>query len=271
MELINEQVKNSEAVLSVKDLIYKYPLSEKNVLNGINVEFHSGEKTAVLGSNGAGKTTFFNIISGLINGYSGSIKLYGNEINSMKRTEIAKKLALVPQKHEPMFPYTVKDFILMGRYAHMGALGIPSSTDKDIVVQAATETGAIKFFDRPYNTLSGGEMQLAVIARALAQQSELLILDEPSNHLDFKNRFVVLDLISRIAEKRKTALVMSLHDPNDVLQFANRAIVINNGIIVADGKPSDVINYDLLANVFGVRTELIKGNGRRFYMPVSRA
>lgn len=264
MELSNQ----SETVLSVNDLFFKYSGAEKNVLNGISLEFRAGEKTAILGSNGAGKTTFFNIICGLINGYKGSIKLYGNELHAMKRADIAKRLAMVPQKHEPMFPYTVKDFILMGRYPYMGTLGIPSDEDIAVVKEAANETGAIRFFDRAYNTLSGGEMQLSVIARALAQQAELLILDEPSNHLDFKNRFVVLDLISRIAKKNNTSLIMSLHDPNDVLQFADRAVVIDKGVVVADGKPADVINYDLLAGVFGIKTELIEGNGRKFYMPI---
>jgi iron complex transport system ATP-binding protein len=263
MELTND------SLLKVSGLKYQYPASENTVLTGIDCEFKAGEKVAVLGSNGAGKTTFFNLVSGLIEGYEGSIKLAGSEIKKLKRVDIAKKLALVPQKHEPLFPFTVRDFVLMGRYARLGVFGIPREEDLEVVKNAAKETGAYKFFDRPYNSLSGGEMQLAVISRALAQESELLILDEPSTHLDFKNQFVVLDLVRRISEKRKAALLMSLHNPNDVMQFADRVIVIHGGKIAADGKPADIINEKLLLDIFQVKAKEIKTDKNSVFMPVS--
>lgn len=218
----------------------------------------------MLGHNGAGKTTFFNILSGLLQNYSGSIRFDGNELKKMSRIEIARKLALVPQKHEALFPYLTRDFILMGRYSSIGLLGTPSRHDNEIVEQAAADTGAAAFLDKPYSTLSGGELQLALIARALAQESQILVLDEPGSHLDFKNRFVVMDLIRSISEKRGVTLLMSLHEPNDVLQFADRALVIYGGGIVADGQPTDILNEKLLADYFGVKTERV-GNGKESF------
>ncbi len=139
----------------------------------------------------------------------------------------------------------------------MGILGKPSEEDLAIVESAARETGVDRFIDRPYNALSGGEMQLALIARSLAQDAEIMILDEPNTHLDFRNRFIVMDLIKRISVSRKVTLIMSLHEPNDVLHFADRVIVMSGGLIVADGKPREVINEELLARYFGIKARVV--------------
>ena len=230
---------------------------DAQVLNGLNCQISAGEKIAVLGHNGAGKTTFFNVVAGLLKGYEGSVKLDNIELSRMSRVEMARKIALVPQKHEPLFPFLTRDFILMGRYSSIGLFGNPDAKDLEIVETAARETGADRFLDRPYNALSGGEMQLALIARSLAQESDVLILDEPSTHLDFRNRFIVMDLVRQISETRKITLLMSLHDPNDVVQFADRVVVMHGGTIVADGKPYEIINEKLLADYFGIRARAI--------------
>lgn len=256
-------------LLKVSGLTYKYPSADDQVLKGINCELRAGERVAILGANGTGKTTFFNLITGLMEGYGGSIKLDGVEIKNLTRRAMAQKLALVPQKHEPLFPYTVRDFILMGRYSRLGVFGNPRPEDLEVVEAAAKETGAYKFYDRAYNSLSGGEMQLAVISRALAQEAELLILDEPNTHLDFKNQFVVLDLVSRIAKKRGATLLMSLHSPNDVMQFADRAIVLSGGVIVADGAPKEVVTAELLLKIFGVKACAVEMGSNPVFMPIS--
>lgn len=243
--------------ISFEDLHFSYT-SDQPVLKGINLTVMAGEKVAVLGRNGAGKTTLFSILSGINHGYLGKVSIMGRELKNMSRREIAQEIALVPQKHEPLFPYLTRDFILMGRFCSMGLFGSPGSDDLRIVEEAAAETGAAKFLDRPYSSLSGGEMQLALIARALAQQSEILVLDEPNTHLDYRNRFLVLDLVQKLAEARQMTLIMSLHDPNDVIQFASRVVVMHEGRIVADGKPIDVINERLLADYFGIRATAMR-------------
>lgn len=251
--------------ISIKGLKFGYSKTVE-VLKGLDCQFTAGEKIAVLGHNGAGKTTFFNVLSGLNRGYAGSVHIDGIELNKMSRIAIAHKIALVPQKHEPLFPFMTRDFILMGRYSSMSLFGNPNEKDLEIIDKAAEETGAHKFLDRPYNTLSGGEMQLALITRALAQESDIMILDEPNTHLDFRNRFVVMDLVQKIAEARKVTLIMSLHDPNDVLHFADRVIVMHGGLIVADGRPCEVINEKLLADYFGIRAKAISNpDGTLFF------
>ncbi len=258
-----------ETILSVGSLFFTYPRGKEPVLKGVNCDIKKGERVAILGSNGAGKSTFFSLITGLISGYSGSIYLKDKEIRDMSRNEIAQYISFVPQKHEPMFPFTVKDFIMMGRYSKIDAFGNPTKKDIDAVMRAAEETGAIKYIDRPYNELSGGEIQLAIISRALAQETEILILDEPNNHLDFKNQFTVFNLICDISKKRNVTLIMSLHNPNDVLLFSERAIVFYDGIVAADGLVSEILNTDLLSEVFGVNAVCIKQNGYKAFLPHS--
>ncbi|MBU1107019.1 MAG: ABC transporter ATP-binding protein [Candidatus Riflebacteria bacterium] len=250
---------NNAPHITIRDLKFGYS-KDSLVLKGLSCEIKVGEKVAILGHNGAGKTTFFNVLAGLIRNYEGSVKLNDAELKKLDRCGIARKIALVPQKHEPLFPFLTRDFILMGRYSSIGLFGNPSDKDLHSVEKAAQETGADRFMDRPYNTLSGGEMQLALIARSLAQDSEILILDEPSTHLDFRNRFIVMDLVKKISETRKVTLLMSLHEPNDVLHFADRVIVMSDGRIVADGKPYEVINEKLLADHFGIRVKAISND-----------
>ena len=263
------ELSNKETILSVENLHFSYSKNKVEVLRGVNCEIRKGERVAVLGSNGAGKSTFFSLITGILTNYTGSIKLNGHEIRELSRLTIAENISFVPQKHEPMFPFSVKDFIMMGRYSKLDALGNPTEKDEEAVRKAAEETGAIKFFDRPYNELSGGEIQLAIIARALAQETEIMILDEPNTHLDFKNQFTVFNLICDISKKRNVTLIMSLHNPNDVLLFSERAIVLNNGIVAADGAVSEIINTKLLSEVFSVNAVCLEQNGYKAFLPHS--
>lgn len=260
---------SKDSILSVENLHFNYARHQSEVLKGMSCEIKRGERVALLGSNGAGKSTFFNLVTGLIKNYKGSIKLKGKEIKDLDRHDIAQILSFVPQKHEPLFPFSVKDFILMGRYSKIGMFGNPTKEDLEAVEKAATETGAIRFMDRPYNELSGGEIQLAVIARALAQETEVIILDEPNNHLDFKNQFTIFNLICEISQKRNTTLIMSLHNPNDVLLFSERAIVLNDGVVDADGPVSKILNVNLLSKVFGVNAICLENNGKKAFLPSS--
>lgn len=265
------ELTSKEPIISIENLHFRYSLKSPEVLKGVNCSILKGERVAILGSNGAGKSTFFGLVTGILTNYYGSINLNGQEIRNMSRQTIAENISFVPQKHEPLFPFSVKDFILMGRYSKMGALGRPSPKDFDAVMKAAEETGAIRYIDRPYNELSGGEIQLAIIARALAQETEILILDEPNNHLDFKNQFTIFNLICDISKKRNVTLLMSLHNPNDVLLFSERAIVFNDGIVAADGSVSDILNTKLLSEVFGVNAVCIEKDGYKAFLPQSLA
>ena len=263
------ELSKNKTILSVENLHFSYSSNRDEVLRGVNCEIKKGERVAILGSNGAGKSTFFSLITGILNGYTGSIKLNGQEIQDLDRMQIAESISFVPQKHEPLFPFSVKDFIMMGRYSKIGALGNPTEKDTEAVMRAAEETGAIKYIDRPYSELSGGEIQLAIIARALAQETEILILDEPNNHLDFKNQFTIFNLICDISKKRNVTLIMSLHNPNDVILFAERAVVFNNGVVAADGAVSKILDTKLLSEVFGVNAVCLEEGGYKAFLPLS--
>ena len=255
------ELSKNETILSVENLHFSYSSNRDEVLRGVNCDIKKGERVAILGSNGAGKSTFFSLITGIL--------LNGHEIQDLDRMQIAESISFVPQKHEPLFPFSVKDFIMMGRYSKIGALGNPTEKDTEAVMRAAEETGAIKYIDRPYSELSGGEIQLAIIARALAQETDILILDEPNNHLDFKNQFTIFNLICDISKKRNVTLIMSLHNPNDVILFAERAIVFNNGVVAADGAVSKILDTKLLSEVFGVNAVCLEEGGYKAFLPQS--
>ncbi|HNW33972.1 MAG TPA: ABC transporter ATP-binding protein [Candidatus Ozemobacteraceae bacterium] len=236
--------------ISVRDLHFTY--GGTPVLNSISCDIQCGERVAVLGPNGAGKSTFFHILSGLLPAYRGEVRLGDREVKTLSRCEIARHLALVPQRHDPVFPYPVREFILMGRHPHLGTFSQPGVDDMMLVETAAEEIGITHLLDRPYSNLSGGELQLVLLARALTQDSPVLMLDEPNSHLDFRNRFRVLDLVCCLSVQKKLTVLMTLHDPNDVLQFANRVLVIGEGTILADGAPAETLNSDLLRRLYGV-------------------
>ncbi len=241
---------NAHPPVAIRDLRFAYDRSP--ILNSISFDIFNGERVAVLGPNGAGKSTLFHILSGLLPGYSGSVRLGGREVKELPRHEIARQLALVPQRHEPVFPYLTREFILMGRHPHLSLFSRPGSADMERVETVAEEIGIAHLLDRPYNNLSGGELQLALLARALTQDSPVLMLDEPNSHLDFRNRFRVLDLVCCLSIQKKLTVLMTLHDPNDVIQFADRVLVIGNGTVLADGAPETTLTPDLLQHVYDV-------------------
>ncbi len=241
---------NAHPAVVIEDLRFSYDRSP--VLDSISFNIHYGERVAVLGPNGAGKSTLFHILSGLLPGYTGSVRLGGREVKELHRCEIARQLALVPQRHEPVFPYLTREFILMGRHPHLSLFSRPGADDMARVETAAEEIGITHLLDRPYNNLSGGELQLVLLARALTQDSPVLMLDEPNSHLDFRNRFRVLDLVCCLSIQKKLTVLMTLHDPNDVMQFADRVLVIGNGTILADGTPESTLTPDLLQCVYDV-------------------
>ncbi len=253
--------------ISVSDLGFGY--GTEPVLKGISCTIASGERVAVLGPNGAGKSTFFHLVGGLLEGYTGSLKLGAREIHAMRRWEVARTIALVPQRHEPVFPFLTRDFILMGRHSHMGWLGVPGPEDFRAVEIEASSIGISGLLDKPYSRLSGGELQLVLVARALVQESPVLMLDEPNSHLDFRNRTLVLDLVRSLAEDRRLTVLMTLHDPNDVLRYAERVLVLAEGSLLADGPPEATLTPGLLERLYHIPVSSVSTtDGKTWFHPV---
>jgi iron complex transport system ATP-binding protein len=253
--------------ISISDLRFGY--GAQPVLKGFSCYIRPGERVAVLGPNGAGKSTLFHLLGGLLEGYTGSVKLGEREVRTMRRWEIARRLALVPQRHEPVFPFLTRDFILMGRHAHLGWLGIPGPEDLRAVEAEAAAIGISTLLDKPYTQLSGGELQMVLVVRALVQEAPILMLDEPNSHLDFRNRTLVLDLVRGLSEERHLTILMTLHDPNDVIRYAGRVLVIGEGRLLADGPPGTTLTPDLLERLYHLPVASVRTtDGQTFFHPV---
>jgi iron complex transport system ATP-binding protein len=262
-------------MLEIKDIIAGYQSTQgagqtaasQDVLKGINFKAIRGEVTAILGPNGSGKTTLFRCISGQLKPKSGAIYLENQDITTLTPKKRAKLLSCVPQDHEPPFPYSVFDVILMGRTAHVKTFSMPSGRDYMKAGEAIEEVGIAGLRDRRYTMLSGGERQLVLMARAIAQDTSVLLLDEPTSHLDFRNQLLVLKKVRDIVMRKGLITLMTIHDPNLAAFFSDRVVMINNGSVVSDGKPSQIISEESLKLLYGIDVSVLHHNGMRIIIP----
>jgi iron complex transport system ATP-binding protein len=224
---------------------------------GIDLDIREGEVLCLLGANGGGKTTLMKTLLGLLPALGGTVKLRGRDIASFSRAELAKIVGYVPQAGTNFFPFNVIDIVLMGRVAHIGLFASPGKKDIATAESALAALGIAHLRDRVYTEISGGERQLALIARALAQEPQLLVMDEPTASLDFGNQLRVLDQITALA-RRGMAVVLSTHDPDHVFLCGDRAALLRDGRLVALGPPSQVITEEALAALYGVAIEVVE-------------
>ncbi|MCG2710621.1 MAG: ABC transporter ATP-binding protein [Thermodesulfovibrionales bacterium] len=254
-------------MLEVKGLQFRHHHGEDDILKGIAFGANMGQITTILGPNGSGKTTVFKCIAGLWKPQRGEI-LFGNKnISNLPCEKRAKMLAIVPQEHEPSFAYSVLDAVLMGRVSHVGVFSSPSKYDYLKAEEAIETVGIAHLKEKAYTKISGGERQLVLIARALAQEAPILLLDEPTSHLDFRNQLLVLGKVRGIAREKELTVLMTLHDPNLAMLFSDKAVMINEGHIVSNGVPQSVITEDNLRKVYGINVSIINWNGARVIYP----
>ena len=229
----------------------------KPVVEDVSFALESGEVVCLLGANGSGKTTLFKAILGLLRLSAGRILVDGADTAVWPRDRLARTLAYVPQAHAPPFPFAVRDVVLMARTAHLGMLGTPSHRDAAIAEDAMETLGVAHLARARYTEISGGERQLVLIARALAQQSEFLIMDEPTSNLDFGNQVRVLRRVKELAG-RKLGLLMTTHFPDHAFLCASRVAVLKAGRLLAMGRPEDVITEQRLESVYGVPVQVVE-------------
>ncbi|MDR2530148.1 MAG: ABC transporter ATP-binding protein [Oscillospiraceae bacterium] len=222
------------------------------VLDAINFTVHEGEVLAVLGPNGVGKSTLFHCLLGFNNKrFKGEISICGESVRKTSPATLAKRVAFVPQSHSPTFNYTVRDMVLMGTTAQIGGLGAPRAAELKLAEDAMTRAGVLHLAERGYTHISGGERQLTLVARAMAQQAKILIMDEPTANLDFGNQIRVMRRIRELT-REGYAVVLSTHNPEHALRFADRVLAINRGTIVAIGAPSEVITDALICELYSL-------------------
>jgi iron complex transport system ATP-binding protein len=221
----------------------------------------------VLGPNGGGKTTLFRTLLGLLPPLSGAVLLEGQAIESMPRGEVARRVGYVPQGHAAPFAFSVREAVLMGRTAHISLFAAPGAADREAADRAIAMLGIEGLADRLVNELSGGERQLAMIARALAQGARALVLDEPTASLDFGNQVRVLRQIARLAAEGY-AVVFSTHDPGQAFLAATRVLLLAQGGALREGTPDEVITAENLRTVYGVDVRVANVDGARACLPV---
>ncbi|MBN2240761.1 MAG: ABC transporter ATP-binding protein [Dehalococcoidales bacterium] len=236
-------------ILDVQNLILAYGRVE--VIHDMSFSVNKGEMLGLIGPNGSGKSTLIKALSHVLNPKSGQVFLEGQDVSKIYRSSLARLMAVVPQT--PILPssFTAFEIVLMGRNPHMGLLRYESERDLQITYQAMARTSTVKFADRRIGELSGGEIQRIVISRALAQQPEIILLDEPTANLDISHQLDILDLIKSLCTRNQLTVVITVHDLNLAAQYCDRLVLIKDGVLHAMGTPKEVITPENIGEVYG--------------------
>ncbi len=241
-------------MLEANDLAFG--VSGRTIGAGIDFVVARGETLCVLGPNGGGKTTLFRTLLGLLPPHAGAVRVDGRDVTALTRREIAQLVGYVPQVHAVAFSFSVGEIVLMGRTAHLGALGSPGAPDRRIAMRALEEVGIAQLAGRNYATISAGERQLVLIARALAQEPKALVMDEPAASLDFGNQMRLLEKMRSLA-KLGIAIVFSTHDPDHAFAVADRALLLGGGRMLACGATHEVVGAHTLQELYGIPVRIV--------------
>ena len=235
-------------MLQIENLDFEY-LKDIPILKDISFKVDEGQLCGLFGPNGCGKTTLFKCCLKFLKYKTGSIMVNESNINQLKVKDMAKLVAYVPQEHKPSFPYLVRDVVLMGRTPHLNGVFNVSNKDKKKTIDAMKLVGIENIATIPYNQLSGGQRQLVIIARAVAQDTKVLFLDEPTSALDFSNQIRVWKLLRKICYNGKT-IIACTHDPNHVMWFCDQVVVMGDNKIISTGPPEKIITEDVLDKIY---------------------
>lgn len=258
-----------ENVLEVENLSFGY--HDRMVLKGISFSVKRGEICGLLGPNGCGKTTLLKCINRILHAGSGSIRIHGRDVSALSRNEIASLVAVVPQDLHVVFSFTVLEMVLMGGTVRYGLSGIPQKKDYIRACGILEELHVQDLAGRCYNELSGGEKQVVLIARALFQGAEIMLLDEPTSHLDFKRQHITMELIKKISGEKKFTTLITLHDPNTAGRYCHRLVMLNRGCVCHQGPRDSIFHAGSLESVYDMKINVERTDtGADYVVPHSK-
>lgn len=258
-------------MLQVADVAFAY--GDQPVLHGVSFAVPRGQILGLLGPNGSGKTTLLRIMAGTLAPQQGRVRIDGADVTAMSRREAARRIAVVPQETHTTFDFTVEDIVLMGRYPHLGAFALEGPDDRAIARDALTATGTLALAGRMFGTLSGGEKQRVVIAGALAQASQILLLDEPTASLDLGYQLDIGSLLTTLNRGRGTTMVVCTHDLGFAASLCSTLVLMRQGRVLAHGATADVLTSPNVSALYGVDADIVF-NARAQHLtvvPIARA
>lgn len=239
--------------MKVTDLCFSYGSHE--VLKGISFDAEYGEFISVLGPNGVGKSTLFRNLLGLMSPSGGKVSIDGRDIATMSAPELSRAMAYIPQSHNPLFNYSVLDMVLMGTTSQVGRFAVPGKEQVKLAEAALERLSILHLRNRPCANISGGERQLVLIARAIAQQAKILVMDEPSANLDFGNKIRVMRTVKSLTKDGFT-VIQSTHDPDQAYLYSDKILALFDGRILGWGAPQDVMTSELISKLYNVDVEM---------------
>lgn len=240
----------------LKALNLQVGYDEQMIIEDLSISINKGEVTSIIGPNGCGKSTLLKSLSRIISPKQGEVFLEGENIKHIKSKKISQKLCLLSQHHAAPNDLTVEQLVYYGRIPHKKWYEARTKEDTEIVDWAIKETGLAAFKERPIGTLSGGQQQRAYIAQALAQKANILLLDEPTTYLDISFQLELMELVREINEKFDITVVMVLHELNQASRYSDRLIMMQDGTVIGDGRPQDVITQDIMRQVYCINCEI---------------
>jgi iron complex transport system ATP-binding protein len=257
------------SAVQIRHLVFAY--GDRLVLDRLSLSIDKGEMVAVLGPNGSGKTTLLKIISAILSG-EGEVQLRERDIRSYERKQLSRILAVVPQETQIDFPFTVAEMVLMGRANRHHPLALEDKRDLESARKSMELTETASLADRYLHELSTGEKQRVIIARALAQEPEVLLLDEPSAFLDLKHQISVLQLVRKLNQEQGLTIIAALHDLNLAALFFPRLVMLHRGMVFCDGTPKDVLTEGTIEQVYGIRVKITEDkSGERYQITLPSA
>jgi iron complex transport system ATP-binding protein len=264
-ESAHELASSGQTMISVAEMSFSYDGAKRTVLRDLSLEIPKGSVTAILGPNGSGKTTLLRLLLGVLSTQQGEIWLDGQPQAAYSRRMRSQLIGLVPQDEHIPFDFSVLEYVLLGRAPYLRPLSMPREVDYQIAVQALHTAGLAHLQDRPLPNLSGGERQLATVARALAQQPRILLLDEPTAHLDLSNKGRLLDILHSLTAQGIT-LVMTTHDPNLAASVATFAVLMRQGQVLDAGPGSSMFTASKLSATYDVPVHVYRAQDRQIIL-----